>query len=148
MRLLRAALAVAGKEARLALSYRLSFAMGVVGSFLGAAMFYFLARLVDPGPASPLARYGGDYFSFVIIGIAFRSYLGLSMDTMASSLRREQLLGTLESVAATGTPLPVFAAGGAIWQFLFASYRVLVYLLFGWLFFGSTFRGPTCPQRP
>lgn len=141
----RTALAVAGKEMRLALSYRLSFAMGVVGSFLGAAMFYFLARLVDPGASSPLARYGGDYFSFVIIGIAFQSYLGLSMDTMASSLRREQLLGTLESVAATGTPLPVFAAGGAMWQFVFASYRVVVYLLFGWLFFGLSLSSANLP---
>jgi ABC-2 type transport system permease protein len=108
-------------------------------------MFYFLARLVDPGASSPLARYGGDFFSFVIIGIAFRSYLGLSMDTMASSLRREQLLGTLESVAATGTPLPVFAAGGAVWQFIFASYRVLVYLLFGWLFFGLDLSAANLP---
>ena len=142
---LRSAFAVAGKEMRLALSYRLSFMMGVVGSFLGAAMFYFLAQLVHHGPSSPLAAYGGDYFSFVIIGIAFQSYLGLSMDTMASSLRREQLLGTLESVAATRTPLTVFAIGGALWQFVFASYRVLVYLVFGWLFFGLSLADANLP---
>lgn len=134
-------LAVAGKEMRIALSYRLSFLMSIASVFLGAAMFYFLSKLIGQSASAQLADYGGNYFSFVIVGIAFQSYLRLSMDSMAGSIRNEQLLGTLEAVIATPTSLTVFAAGSALWQFVFATYRVIVYFLFGALFFGLNLSG-------
>lgn len=133
--------AVAGKEMRLALSYRLSFVMSIFSAFLGAAVFYFLSRMIGSSAASALSSYGGNYFPFVIVGIAFQSYLNLSMDSMAGSIRNEQMLGTLEAVIATPTSLTVFAAGSALWQFAFATYRVLVYFVFGALFFGLDLSG-------
>lgn len=139
--LLRRVLAVAGKEMRLALSYRLSFAMNVAGVFLGAAMFHFLSEMIGSAASGRLAAYGGSYFPFVLIGVAFQSYLKLSMDSMASSLRNEQLLGTLEAVTATPTSLTAFAAGSALWQFAFATYRVFMYLFFGAVFFGLDLAG-------
>ncbi len=145
MSVLRRVAAVAGKEMRLALSYRLSFLMGVAGVFMSAAVFHFLSRLVGESAAPFLSPYGGSYFSFVLIGIAFQSYLGLSMGSMASSLRSEQLLGTLDAVVATPTSLTVFAAGAALWQFVFATYRVVVFMLFGALLFGMDLTGANIP---
>jgi ABC-2 type transport system permease protein len=134
-------LAAAGKEMRLTMSYRLSFVMSLVSALMGATIFFFLSRLIQGSAGGILQRYGGSYFAFVIIGIAFQSYLNLSMDSLGSSLRSEQLLGTLEAVAVTPTPLTVFAGGTALWQFLFATYRVVVYILFGVLLFGLRLGG-------
>ena len=134
-------LAVAGKEARLAASYRLGFLMNLSGVLLGVAVFHFLSTMIGGSVLPRLAAYGGEYFPFVLVGVAFQSYLRLSMDSMASSIRNEQMLGTLEAVIATPTSLTVFAAGSALWQFAFATYRVLVYLGSGILFFGMSTAG-------
>lgn len=115
--------------------------MNVAGVFLGAAMFYILSEMIGGAASARLASYGGSYFPFVLIGVAFLSYLKLSMDSMASSLRNEQLLGTLEAVTATPTSLTAFAAGSALWQFAFATYRVFMYLFFGAVFFGLSLAG-------
>lgn len=48
--------------------YRLSFVMQTVGIFISALMFFFLSRLIGKGVQDHLTPYGGDYFSFVLIG--------------------------------------------------------------------------------
>jgi len=131
-----ALLAIARKEIRLALTYRISFASGILSALAAVFMFYLLARFAGRGAPGLLDAYGGDFFSFVLIGIAFQGYLSLSLDGMAGSFRNEQVLGTLEAAAASRTPLSVLALGSVLWQFLQASWRVAVYLIIGTAVFG------------
>jgi len=51
-------------------SYKLNFLLQLVGIFISTLLFFFLSKLFERGMSDYLQPYGGDYFAFVIIGIA------------------------------------------------------------------------------
>jgi len=61
---------------------------------------------------------GGDYFSFVLIGIAFSDYLGVGLGSFAGTIREGQMLGTLEAMLVTPTRVHSIILFSSIWQFL------------------------------
>ena len=117
-------------------SYKLNFLMQFFGIFLNAAMFFFVSRLFGTAMNPYLEPYGGDYFAFVLIGIAFADYLGLALGGMANTIRSGQMAGTLEALLATPTRIPTIILSSSLYSFLWTSLRVLVYLLLGTFFFG------------
>ncbi len=77
------------------------------------------------------SSYGSGYFAYVFTALAFFGYIGTGAGSYAGRLRLEQTQGTLE--AALSTPLktiPLLAAMSA-WNFLFATFELLVYALAG-----------------
>jgi ABC-2 type transport system permease protein len=117
-------------------SYRFSFFLQFFGIFFSVAMFFFISRLVGPAAGAALQAYGGDYFSFVLIGIAFSGYLGTGLSSFASSLRTAQTTGTLEAMLATPASLAALVLGAAQWNYWMTTLRVLLYLAIGWLVMG------------
>jgi ABC-2 type transport system permease protein len=117
-------------------SYKTSFILELGGILANIFSFFFIAKLVGDSAGPYLAEYGGNYFPFVVIGIAFSGYLTASLDSYTQAIGKEQGLGTLEALLVTPTGLPTIALGGAIWSFIFTSLRVAVYLILGALFFG------------
>ncbi len=99
-------------------------------------MFFFLARLVGPGMGNRLAPYGGDFFAFVLIGVAFSDYLYVSLDAFSSQIRAAQMEGTLEALLVTPTSVPTILLSSSLYSFTLSSIRVVAYLGFGALFFG------------
>ena len=93
--------------------------------------YYFIAKLVGDGAAKYLEPYGGDYFSFVLIGMAFSGYLMISLRSFSESLRDEQMMGTLEAMLVTPTKTSAIIGLSSLWNFIFASFRVLLYLVIG-----------------
>ncbi len=117
-------------------SYKLNFLMQFFNIFLSAAMHFFIARLFGSAVNPFLAPYGGDYFAFVLIGIAFADYLGLALGGMSGTIRAGQMAGTLEALLATPTRIPTIIVSSSLYSFLWTSLRVIVYLLMGVCFFG------------
>ena len=125
------------RDLRLQLSYRFSFVLQIAGILLAVASFHFVSELLG-GQATPyLASYGGDYFSFVLIGIAFAGYQGVALNTFSSIIQRAQTVGTLEAVLTTPTPPATILFSSSLWNFAFTSLRVLAYLLAGAVIFGA-----------
>lgn len=118
------------------ISYRVSFLVGIAGTVFSAFIFYFLSQLIGDRATPLLQRYQGDYFSFVIIGIAFGSYFGVGLTGFARALRQAQTTGTLESMMMTPTPVSWIIVGSAVWSYTYTTFRVLVYLLVGTLLLG------------
>jgi ABC-2 type transport system permease protein len=118
------------------LSYRLYFLMQFGGIFLSVAMFYFLSKLFGNALAPQLNKYGGDYFSFVLIGLAFSSYMSLSLSNFAESIREGQMMGTLEIMLLSPTRLSVILLSSSVWSYLLTTLRVVIYLFLGALVFG------------
>ena len=83
-------------------SYRLGFLVSIAGIFFRAFIFYFLAQLINDSAAPLLAAYNGDYFAFVLIGIAFGSYFGTGLTGFANALRQSQTTGTLDQPGEEG----------------------------------------------
>ena len=118
------------------ISYRLSCIMQIFGILVSILTFYFLARLFGSAVVPYLKPYGGDYFSFVIIGVAFSNYQEVAMYSLSRSIRDAQITGTLEALLVTQTEIPTIIISSSLYSFLFTSLRVIAYLLLGSLFFG------------
>ena len=117
-------------------SYKLSFAMQIFGIFSSTLGYFFLSKLFGDAGSQYLKPYGGDYFSFVLIGVAFFSYLGVSVQGISSSIREGQTLGTLEALLVTQTEIPTIIVSSSLYSFLWASFKVAVYLFLGIAVFG------------
>jgi len=122
-------------------SYRVSFLVGILGTLFSAFIFYFLSQLIGDTAVPLLQRYQGDYFSFVIIGIAFGSYFGVGLTGFARALRQAQTTGTLESMMMTPTPVSWIIVGSASWSYTYTTFRVVVYMLVGTLILGMNLGG-------
>ena len=78
-----------------------------------------------------LEPYGGDYFAFALIGVAFASYFTLGLSGFARALRLAQTTGTLEAMLMTPAPVSSVILGSAAWSYAFTTFRVVIYLLLG-----------------
>jgi ABC-2 type transport system permease protein len=117
-------------------SYKFAFLMQFINIFISTLTFFFLSKLFGQAVVSRLEPYGGNYFSFVLIGIALFSYLQVSMQSLSSSIRQGQQLGTLEALLVTQTEIPTIILSSSIYSYILTSFRVIVYLILGVVVFG------------
>lgn len=117
-------------------SYKASFVFELVGIFSNILTFFFIAKVFGAGASPYLQNYGGDYFSFVLIGIAFASYQSVALNSFSGALQKEQGAGTLEAILMTPTRLSTVILSTTLLSFVFATLRVLFYLFVGAAFFG------------
>lgn len=123
----------------LASSSRLAFAWQAASVVFAAPILYYLGRLIQPAASQHLTPFGGDYFAFVMVGVAFFGFLSTSMGAFGAAVRHEQMIGTLEALLATPASLLVLAVGASLWSMLIAAGQALLYLLMGALVFGLDF---------
>lgn len=113
-------------------SYPIAFGLQVLNIFFTVGVFYFISRLVGPAAAPYLADYQGDYFAFVLIGIAFAGYFGTGLSSFSNRLRQAQTSGTLEALLATPASLAAIILAAPLWDYLITTLRVGVFFLAGW----------------
>jgi ABC-2 type transport system permease protein len=121
------------------ISYKSAFLMNLMGVFFSVLTFFFIAKLFGKAAAPHLQEYGGDYFPFVLIGIAFSTFLGVGLGTSAGALRQEQMIGTLEAMLITPTRATSIVIYLSLWNFIYSSFNILVYLFIGRFIFGIKF---------
>lgn len=112
-------------------SYKLMFILNWGGIVTTTLTFYFVSKLFGGFISPYIAEYGTEYFPFVIIGIAFSTYLFTALSSFSDNLRTEQMTGTLEMLLITPTRVRELIIGMSLWDFVFASSRVLGYFLIG-----------------
>ena len=117
-------------------TYKLAFIMQFFNAFILILTLFFLSKLLGDVGVSYLKPYGGDYFDFVLIGIAFFSYLDVSMKELSKVIREGQMLGTLEALLVTQTNIPTIIISSTFYSFLWATFQVSAYLILGTLLFG------------
>ncbi len=119
------------------LSYRFGFVLEVVAVLFFVGGFFFVGRLVTPANLPALAEFGGDYFSFVLVGIALIGFQYAALSSFSEVIRMGQITGTLEAMLVTPTRLGTVLTGSALSSFLSAAVRVVLYLALGALAFGA-----------
>lgn len=135
------ALAFLRRDWHLQLSYRFSFILQFFGVFFSVFVFYFLSLLVGDSAAPYLDAYGGDYFAFVLIGLAFSGYFGVGLRSFANNLREAQTTGTLEAMLLTPTRLSTIILSSGIYDYGYVTLQVIAYLVLGALIFGVELNG-------
>ncbi len=136
---MRKAIAFIKKDFLNQISYRLDFFLGWSGILIQIIIFYFISKLMGKGAGVYLGDYGGQYFSFVLVGIAFSGYLQNALKDFSLNIRQEQMVGTLEIMLVSPTRLSTIITSMSLWCFIYASISVFIYLLCGSLFFGVDF---------
>ena len=114
--------------------------MGVLIS-LGSALatltpFFFISQLVTTSLPQALAPYGGNYFAFVLMGLAAARYVSATLTGFAGRIREEQVNGTLEALMASPAPLWSILVGALAWEVLWTTAEVGLYVLLGITIFG------------
>jgi len=117
-------------------SYKLAFFMQFIKMFISLLVFFFISKMLGDFGAMHLKPYGGNYFAFVLIGIAFFGYLDISMQGLSKVIRQGQTQGTLEALLVTQTSIPNIIVASIIYPFIKASFNVAIYLFLGSLIFG------------
>lgn len=133
MNLLRLLWAFVRRDAKIAMSYRLQFFFQAASVLSLSITFFFLSLMMRgvEGGIVALQRYGGGYFGFVLVGIAFSTYLDAALRTFSASIRQAQITGTLEAMLTTRTRIGPLIGGSAIYTLLFTTLRVGLFLFFG-----------------
>jgi len=124
------------RDLAVARSYRAAFVLELFYALFGAASFYFLSRFVDSPQLEKSLPQGTNYFSFVLVGLAFFDYLTVALHTFDESLQSARQNGTLENLLVTQTSLPVILAGSSLYPFVLLSLRTVIYLGWGAALFG------------
>jgi ABC-2 type transport system permease protein len=111
-----------------AISYRMAFVSDIVSLIGHVVVFYFIGLLVD---ASKLPLYGGSrvtYLEYASIGIALGLFLHFALERVATALRNEQMIGTLESLLTTPTRTLTLQLGSIAFDFLYLPLRLGLFL--------------------
>ncbi len=119
------------RDVKIALSYRLAFVLRFLSTLFQVAVFYFISKLVTGSPAG-LERYGGNYFAYALVGLAFLRLFSIGLTGYAAAITEAQQMGTLEAQALLPTPLPVLIIGANLWPYLYALGETVLFLLLGW----------------
>ena len=133
MRLVRAFLT---RDFRVLRSYRLAFLVQLAGFLVIVPSLAFLARLV-PGNQASLQPYGGDYFTFVLIGSGVLTFFTVALTSFADTFGLEQTTGTLEALLVTPNDPRVLLVGGALYPFIFSAVELALFLVAGVAVFGA-----------
>jgi ABC-2 type transport system permease protein len=110
------------------LSYRVAFAADILQLCSHVLLFGLIGQLVDP---ALLPSYGGEqtrYLEFVAIGALLSLVFGMLLERVASAIRTEQMIGTLEALLVT--PLRTFTlqAGSVAFDALQVPLRMGLFL--------------------
>lgn len=120
--------AFARRDFLVAWSYRTAFFGDIISLVAQIITFYFVSLMVDP---DVIPTFGGrevGYIGFVSIGIALGAFLQLGLGQISTAIRREQLMGTLESLFMTPTSNSTLQVGLAIYDVLYIPIRTAIFL--------------------
>jgi ABC-2 type transport system permease protein len=120
------ALALVRSNWQAAVSYRVNMTLSMASLLVALVPLYFVARALDPLMAESIAAQGGDYFSFLLVGMVVFTFLNTAVNTLPGALRGGISNGTLEAMLATPTSLPTLLSGMMGYGFAWTGVRALI----------------------
>lgn len=128
---MRLALAFLRRDAKIAMSYRFSFFAQLFANLLVLGLFYYVGKTLGDQPLPALARYGGSFMAFLLIGIALTDCVGVSLMSFAAQVREAQTTGTLEATFMSPVRLPLILIYSSLWNYVMCAIRFVLYLVVG-----------------
>ena len=111
-------------------TYKTNIALLVFTAIFGALSFAYLGQSSVNQNATQ--TYHTTYTTYLIIGLAFNSYIGQALTLVQKTINP----WALEEVLVSPTRLTTFIIGSSIWGFIWSTAVVAVYLAIGISFFG------------
>jgi ABC-2 type transport system permease protein len=126
------------RDLRLATSYRLEFLLSVARLVFPLLVLYLPAQLI--GDLESARAYGG-FLPFSVVGVGMMNFFMACYGSVASAVRSEQGMGTLESVLMTPVSLPTLVFASSLWAFGWAALSALIFIGGGALLYDIPLRG-------
>jgi ABC-2 type transport system permease protein len=111
---------------------------GILTSILG---YYFINKMFGARMVPHLEEFGVNYFSYVLLSMAFFGYVGVGLGSFSERIRAEQVQGTLEAVLLTPTKVSTILFSLALWNLVLATLDMIVYIIFAVFLFKIDFSG-------
>jgi ABC-2 type transport system permease protein len=127
------------RDLRIAAAYKSSFAFMAVGGLVTLTLFHFLAQTIGELPLLR-SRYGADYFSFALIGLAVATCTRGLQSSFGRRLRESQVEGSLELLLASPLSTWRVVALLAAYPVALSFVRALALLAAGAWVFGAELR--------
>lgn len=126
-------------------TYKLNFILTFFNSTFPVISIFFIGKLVENTESLSLAKYGGDYFPFALIGIAVTRFFQLAIDTFSGNIKRAQMAGCLEAILSSQTEPKTIVIMSSFYSFLSAGIQLIFMFLIGFLLFGFNLSNANIP---
>ncbi|MBI4482414.1 MAG: ABC transporter permease [Acidobacteria bacterium] len=136
---LRLAAAFLKRDFKNQANYRVSLVLQLFGATLSMAILFFASRLFSADLAPQLRPYRADYFTFVLLGLAFHQYLGVTLYGFSGCVRQAQALGVLESMLVSPTPPWKIVVYSNLWNLTLVTLQVFLSLVVAVALFDAVF---------
>lgn len=123
----------------IAWSYRASFFSEIIGMFVAAVTFYFVGLMVNESVLPSIRGDRPTYMEFAAVGIVFGAVIAVGAGQVATAVRQEQLMGTLESLLMTPTSPTVIQLGSVAYPLMLLPVRTGLFLALIAVAFGLDF---------
>lgn len=137
--MLRKPLAFLKKDFITESSYNLNFLFNFAGILTSILGYFFINKLFGNRMVGNLEEFGVNYFSYVLLSMAFFGYVGVGLSSFSEHIRNEQVQGTLEAVLLTPTGISTILLSLSLWNLVLATVDMAVYILFAIFLFKINF---------
>jgi ABC-2 type transport system permease protein len=136
---LRKAWAFVVRDYRIESGYKTNFMMRVFESVILLVFFHFLGEMIAPQGSPALARYGGRYLPFAVIGVGFARYFDLTLRMFSESIRLAQVTGCLDAMLSSQTGCVSIVLMSSLYSLISGGLQLVIILLAGSIAFGVDF---------
>jgi ABC-2 type transport system permease protein len=114
-----------------ALSYRVNLLFSVLGLGLMLLPVYFVAPALQPVAAASIQSEGGEYFGFLVIGLAVLTVVTTTLTALPVTIGSNIGSGTLETMLATPARLPAVLLGLIGYDMTWSLLKALLLIVLG-----------------
>ena len=111
-------------------TYKTNIVVMVMSAIFGALSYAYLGT--SASVQSVLKLYGTDFKTYLVIGVAFNTYLAQSLTLVQKTINP----WSLEEVLVSPTRLTTFIIGSSLWGFIWSTGVIIIYLAIGTYIFG------------
>jgi ABC-2 type transport system permease protein len=140
-KMMRKALALLKKDFLLETSYRFAFFFNIFGVLVSLLSYFFIDKLFGHSITGNLKEFGVNYFSYVLLSMAFFGYVGVGIGSFSERIRSEQMQGTLEAILLTPTKISTLLFSLALWNLILATIDLIIYICLAVFLFKISFAG-------
>jgi len=132
-------LAFIKKDLLIESSYKVAFLFNIFSVLVSILTYFFIDKLFGQKMTGHLQEFGVSYFSYVLLSMAFFSYIGVGLGAFYNRIQTEQVQGTLEAVLLTPTKITTILFSMILWNVIFATFNLAVYIGLGVFLFKINF---------
>ena len=127
------------RDLLVAWSYRVPFFADWIGMILQALIFGFVGKLIPPDALPSFSGQQVSYLEFVAVGITLSSFLAVGLSRLTTTIRQEQVQGTLEALLLTPTAWATIEIGSTFYDIVYVPIRTAAFLGITVVFFDASF---------